>query len=164
METISWLFNTTNFLARECCAPSGKFPESLQYVLMISDSIIFLAYFSIALILYLCARKMENVDVVGFWAIFLTYAAFILFCGVSHLVDALAFDLPFYRFNGVVRVFTATISVIAVFVSLRYVPHAFLIPKTLKELIERKEILKTKIGELKKENAALQEKIATLES
>ncbi|HQS68084.1 MULTISPECIES: ATP-binding protein [unclassified Novosphingobium] len=75
---------------------------------VISDLVIGLAYFSIpvALAVYLIRRK----DMQFTWMIWL-FAAFILACGTTHFLSILVLWVPAYGLEGVVKAFTAIVSI-----------------------------------------------------
>ncbi|WP_298287505.1 ATP-binding protein [Novosphingobium sp.] len=75
---------------------------------VISDLVIGLAYFSIpvALAVYLVRRK----DMQFTWMIWL-FAAFILACGTTHFLSILVLWVPAYGLEGVVKAFTAIVSI-----------------------------------------------------
>ncbi len=75
---------------------------------VISDLLIAIAYFSIPLgILYVARRRPDAV----FQPIYYLFAAFILACGVTHVMGILTLWIPLYYAQGVAKVITALVSV-----------------------------------------------------
>ncbi len=56
------------------------------------------------------------------------FAAFILACGLGHLIEAAIFWWPAYRVSGLIKGFTAIISWITVFALIRILPVALRLP------------------------------------
>src|SRR6266404_8933138 len=71
-----------------------------------SDLFIWLAYVSIPLVLLYFTRRRD----LPFPRLFVLFALFILACGTTHLIDALIFEYPIYRFAGVMKLITAIVS------------------------------------------------------
>ncbi len=61
------------------------------------------------------------------------FAAFILACGATHFLDVLAFWIPVYRLNALLRFITGVISWATVFYLVKYLPFLFSL-KSQKEL------------------------------
>ena len=99
------LFDPTGFVARKAC---GDWSPGLVWLHVGSDLGIWLAYCSIPIILLFFLRKKE--DRPPFPGLLLLFAAFILLCGMTHFLDALMFEHPVYRINGLVRLATAAVS------------------------------------------------------
>lgn len=75
---------------------------------VISDLLIAIAYFSIPLgILYVARRRPDA----AFQPIYYLFAAFILACGVTHVMGILTLWIPLYYAQGVAKVITALVSV-----------------------------------------------------
>ncbi len=70
---------------------------------------------------------------VRFHKIYFLFAAFILACGFTHLLDAITFWYPVYRFNALVRFITGMISWTTVYYLIKLLPTAFSL-KTAGEL------------------------------
>jgi divalent metal cation (Fe/Co/Zn/Cd) transporter len=73
-----------------------------------SDLLIGLAYYAIPIVLFRVRRALE--DRFGRDAL-LSFALFILFCGLTHHVEILVMWLPWYWFQGIVKIVTAAFSV-----------------------------------------------------
>ncbi len=141
------LFDTSDFPARWHC---GRWTDFHGWLYIISDLLIWSAYFAIPLLLFGYIRKKE----VPFHRVFYLFGAFILACGITHLLDAIIFWSPVYRLSAVARFFTGVISWVTVFAVLRVLPAAFAMRTPVdfeKEIEKRKAVEK----ELNKNNHLL---------
>jgi two-component system, chemotaxis family, sensor kinase Cph1 len=141
------LFDTSLWPARWHC---GYWSDFHGWLYISSDLMIWLAYFMIPIIIfnYVSRRK----QVIKFSGIYLLFAAFILLCGTTHFLDASMFWVPMYRLNGLVRFFTAVISLMTVYYLIKILPEAFK-QKTSIELegeINRREFAELKLAEANK--------------
>lgn len=116
IEVIREAFDPTGFPPRKECGPGWS--PVLVSLHAISDLMIWLAYVSIPLVLMYFTRR-RGVPHPRLLALF---AAFILFCGFTHFVDALIFEWPVYRFAGLLKAATAIISWVTVVALVRVVP------------------------------------------
>jgi len=103
-------------------------PEIL-WLNAISDGVIFLAYMTIPFILIYIIAKTQNK--VPFNLLFVLFSLFILACGTTHLLEVVNIWRSEYFIAGLVKAFTAIVSVLTVFALFPYVP------KIIKQ-IERK--------------------------
>ncbi|RMF67383.1 MAG: hybrid sensor histidine kinase/response regulator, partial [Cyanobacteria bacterium J069] len=80
----------------------------LVWLHIISNGAIALAYFSIpVLLIYFIAKRKD----VPFNWIFVLFGAFIVTCGMGHLMDIWTIWHPNYWLSGVVKALTAVISI-----------------------------------------------------
>ena len=75
----------------------------------LSDALIALAYYSIPITLFYLVQKRRDLP---FEWVFLLFAAFIVACGTTHVLDIWTLWYPTYWVSGVVKAFTALVSVI----------------------------------------------------
>lgn len=75
------------------------------------------------------------------------FVAFILSCGITHLIDAFMFYYPMYRLLGLMKFITAVVSLVTVIALVRIMPAALGLPDILRahrdaeaELSERRVI------------------------
>lgn len=130
---IDFLFDTSNWPPRWHC---GNWTETLGWVHILSDIAIFLAYTSIpAVLIYWCIKRRD----IPFHHVFILFALFIIFCGSGHMVEAIIFWKPVYRFDGLVKLSTAIISWVTVIALLPMIPKVLDFPKMEKinELLKR---------------------------
>ncbi|MBA4189587.1 MAG: hypothetical protein C0467_16500 [Planctomycetaceae bacterium] len=106
-EFVAGLLDTTGFVPRAQC---GSWTPRLIWLHIVSDLLIWLAYISIPLVLFAFARRKE----LPFPRVFRLFALFILACGFVHLIEAIIFFEPIYRISGVLKAFTAVVSLMTV--------------------------------------------------
>lgn len=126
-DFFSKLFQTSDFPPRWYC---GSWPESLGWLHIGSDLAIFGAYLAIPCVIIYFIFKRNDLP---FLPIFWLFGLFIFFCGFAHLVEATQFWEPWYRFSGLIKFCTATISWITVFALFRLIPLALTIPSEAKK-------------------------------
>jgi two-component system, sensor histidine kinase len=117
-ESGSGLFDTSNFPPRWFC---GTWSEPHGWVHVTADVVIWLAYVAIPVALLHYLRRRRDVPFPGLVALF---AAFILLCGLTHLLEAAMFWWPAYRFMGLVKVVTAIVSATTAVVLVPLIPRA----------------------------------------
>lgn len=113
------LFNTNDWPARWHC---GTWSEFHGWLYIVSDLIIWASYFTIPLLLLVIIKKRKDIP---FLNIFWLFIAFILFCGLTHFIDAVIFWWPAYRLSALLRFFTALVSVITVLSLYKLLPVIF---------------------------------------
>lgn len=122
LSGMNWLFDTTPFPARWNC---GEWSEPLGYLHISSDLLTWGAYTAIPLVLAFYIRRRPDTP---FPAVFWLFAAFIFSCGTVHLIEAIIFYEPIYRFSGVIKAITAGVSWLTVFALIPTVPRALELP------------------------------------
>jgi PAS domain S-box-containing protein len=116
VEFFSRLFDTSDFPARWAC---GRWSIGHGWLHVLSDLAVWSAYFAIPLVFgYFLARRKD----LPFRSIVLLFAAFIVLCGTTHLMEAVIFWWPAYRLAGVLKLLTAVVSWLTVFALVRTVP------------------------------------------
>lgn len=110
------LTNTSDWPARWSC---GQWTEFHGWLYIFSDVMTWLAYFIIPVILVWFIRRQPNLP---FLPLFWLFSAFILLCGVTHLMDAIIFWWPAYRISALLKCMTALVSVATVFGLIRDLP------------------------------------------
>jgi PAS domain S-box-containing protein len=106
---------------------------------IVSDIMIWLAYLAIPIVLIYFIRQRRDIP---FTSMFWMFAAFIIACGFTHLLEAAAFYWPAYRLMGVVKLITAGVSWATVVGLVPLVPRALALhsPQELqREIDERKQ-------------------------
>lgn len=120
IEFLKGLFATDKWPARWHC---GYWSDFHGWLYIISDLIVWLAYFAIpVIILNYFSKKRTGLN---FQKIYLLFAVFILLCGSTHFLDALMFWWPAYRLNAVVRFATGVASIATVIALIKVLPVAF---------------------------------------
>ncbi|MCL6261064.1 hypothetical protein M3O96_18310 [Aquiflexum sp. TKW24L] len=115
-EFFSELFNTDDWPARWVC---GEWTSFHGWLYITSDIAIWLAYFVLPAIIIFFIQKRHNLP---FLPVFWLFGAFIILCGSTHLIDAVMFWWPAYRFSALVRLVTAIVSLVTAFVLIRELP------------------------------------------
>ena len=82
-------------------------PE-LVWMHVLADLTIALAYFSIPItIMILVAKRKQTIPYI--W-VFRMFAAFIFLCGMTHIMELIGVWQPIYYLEGIIKVFTAAVS------------------------------------------------------
>ncbi len=119
---------------------------------VLSDLLIAAAYFSIPVILILLLRKHKELE---FRAIFVLFAAFILCCGVTHLLSIYTIWHGTYGLHGLSKAVTAIVSFFTAVTLYRLLPQLLQLPSP-KQLEEAQE--KAKSEEVKRSRLEVEKK------
>lgn len=122
VDFLGELFDTVGFTPRWQC---GSWSAAHGWTHIIADCAIFGAYAAIPCVLSYFAYRRRDIP---FQPVFWLFAAFILSCGVGHLIEASIFWHPWYRFSGLVKVFTALVSWATVLAIIPMLPRALALP------------------------------------
>lgn len=117
----------------------GQWSDFHGWLYILSDLAIWAAYFAIPLLLIKFLARKKNVPLP---TVFVLFGAFILLCGMTHLMDAVIFWWPAYRLSALIRFFTAVISWATVVALFKYLPIALSLRTSAEleeELVKRKE-------------------------
>ena len=118
LEFFTELFDSDVFM------PHGQcflwYPEVL-WLHVISDVVITLAYFSIPIAILLIVSKRKAT--LAFKWVYVMFAAFILLCGLTHLVAIIVLWEPIYRFEGLLKATTAGVSIATAFLIMPILPQ-----------------------------------------
>ena len=122
---------------------------------VISDGVIASAYYAIPFALYYLVRgRRAEIPYPG---IFLMFAAFIFFCGTTHLMEIWTVWNPDYRLAGAIKALTGIVSVATMFALLQLMPQAMLLrsPRQLQQEVEARTAELARVnGELRAQIAA----------
>jgi len=153
-EFFTRLFSSDGFVPRWSC---GDWSEFHGWLFILSDLGVWSAYTAIpAVLVYFVWRKRA----VPFKGLFLLFGAFILACGLTHLLDAAMFWWPAYRFLGLVELLTAVISWATVLALVPIVPRALALRSP--DELEREILARRKAeAELQQVNLDLERRIET---
>ncbi len=127
MDWLVRLFDSSGFPPRWQC---GLWSSSLGWTHIISDLLIFAAYFTIPIALVVLVLRRRDAPRPG---LLILFATFILCCGGTHLVEAIIFYHPIYRFAAALKVATAVVSLLTAVVLVRSMPAILSAPEVLRE-------------------------------
>ncbi|NER04046.1 MAG: PAS domain S-box protein, partial [Okeania sp. SIO3C4] len=119
MEFLSNIWSTGNYIPHGHCY---LWQSGLVWLHLLSDLLIALAYFSIPISLIYFIQKQQDVP---YPEIFVLFSAFIVACGMTHLMAIWTLWHPTYWLSGLIKAITAVVSVLT---ALKLAP---LIPKLL---------------------------------
>jgi PAS domain S-box-containing protein len=128
-----------------------------------SDLLTFGAYSAIPLAIWMFLRERPNIEMRGLAVLF---AAFILWCGLTHLFNVITLWHPIYELQGLVKAATAAISVTTAILIFPLIPRALAIPSPNELQIANaelgREILahKETLTQLQRARAELEENVA----
>jgi signal transduction histidine kinase/ActR/RegA family two-component response regulator len=136
LEFFLKLFDTKDFPPRWYC---GNWSAGNGWLHIIADLGVWSAYVAIPCVLIWFVRKRTDLP---FKSVFWLFGAFILACGTTHLMEAVIFWWPAYRFAGLIKICTAAISWATVISLVPVIPKALQLrsPESLqREIVERKK-------------------------
>lgn len=121
-DRVGLLFDTSDFPARWDC---GNWTPLHGWIHIIADIAIWAAYVSIpcTIVLYVLRRREVPMP-----RLFWLFAAFIFFCGTTHLMEAVIYWWPAYRLNAVFKILTAVASIATVVVLMGQLPQLLRFP------------------------------------
>ncbi len=99
--------------------------NNIFWLHVISDATIAAAYFAIPFMLLYLLHKRKDMP---FETIFLCFAAFILFCGATHVMSIWVLWHPDYAIEGVLKALTAFASISTLFIGITLIPRILAIP------------------------------------
>ena len=118
-EFFSKLFGSADWPPRWHC---GQWTSFHGWLYIVSDLLIWSAYFTIPIVILRFISKKHGIR---FLRLYFLFAAFILACGATHLLDAITFWIPLYRLNALVLFITGVISWATVFYLIKNLPVLF---------------------------------------
>jgi signal transduction histidine kinase len=139
MGWLERLFSTSDFAPHGMCY---AWNSTLITLHVTSDALIAFAYYSIPLTLVYFVRKRKDL---AFDWMFVCFAIFIVACGTTHLMEILNIWKPTYWISGILKAFTALVSVATAILLIRLIPQALALPSP---------------DQLRKSNAALQKEMS----
>lgn len=138
MDFLQAIFDTSTKPPRWKC---GLWETWEGLIHIIPDVGIFIAY---AIMAYVILSEFNKRFKIGMPLTFLIFG-FFMFCATSHLLDAIMFYWPAYRFLGIIKVFTVLFSWAAIIVGFNLLPFVRKL-KTPEETLEE-QIAKAKTTE-----------------
>lgn len=150
------IFNTQGFMPHGHCY---LWKPGVLWLHVISDLLIVLSYYSIPLALIYFIRK--RTDLAFNW-VFRLFAAFIFWCGTSHLMAIWVIWNPDYWIDGGVKAMTAGVSVVTTVALWPLIPKMLQYPSP-GELQRANQLLRDQIAERMRTETELSELNETLE-
>ncbi|WP_182866453.1 sensor histidine kinase [Rhodopirellula sp. JC639] len=102
---VSLLWDTADYPPRWHC---GRWTPLMGWLHIVSDFATWVAYVAIPIMLVYFARSQPEIP---FRNLFWLFSVFILFCGSTHLMEAIIFWWPAYRLLGVLKLGTGIVSI-----------------------------------------------------
>ncbi|WP_265263107.1 GAF domain-containing protein [Spirulina subsalsa] len=125
--------------------------RSLVTLHVVSDALIAVAYFSIpAMLIYFIHKRRD----IAFSSVFAMFGAFIILCGVGHLLDIWTLWHPDYWLSGVERAITALVSCYTALRLVELLPQ-FLALRTPEQLEQVNQELERQIAQRQRTEATL---------
>ncbi|MEC4984616.1 MAG: GAF domain-containing protein [Oscillatoria sp. PMC 1068.18] len=121
-ELFKTIFSPSHYMPHGSCY---LWQTKLVWLHVLSDGLIALAYYSIPLLLIYFIRKREKFL---FRNIVLLFCTFIIACGTTHLIEIWTLWHPAYWLSGVVKAFTALISLYTALSLAPLIPQALALP------------------------------------
>lgn len=152
MKTLfGWLFSSPGFMPHGHCY---LWQPGTLWLNVGSDGLIASAYFAIPFALYHLVRERRTE--IPYPGILLMFAAFILLCGSTHLMEIWTVWRPDYRLAGVLKALTGIVSVATMIALFHVIPKAMLLrgPEQLKLEVQ------SRTAELARVNDKLREEIS----
>jgi PAS domain S-box-containing protein len=122
MEHSEHSFSIEGFMPHGMCY---LWKPDLLALHVVSDSLIFLAYFTIPFTLLYFVRRRRDLE---FNWMFVCFAVFIVACGATHFMEIVTVWRPEYWLSGAIKAITAAASVPTAILLMRLIPHALAIP------------------------------------
>ena len=130
MQVMINLFGIKDLIPHGYCL---SWSPILLWLHVTSDLLIALAYYSIPLMLVYFLRKRK--DLPYQWLIVM-FAGFIVACGTTHLLSAITIWIPLYWLDGLLKGFTAIISVATAVLMLWVFPRVLSLPSAVQLQVE----------------------------
>jgi len=139
LDKIMQLLETNGFIPHGHCY---LWQTNLVGLHVIADGLIALAYFSIPIMLIYFMRQRQ--DVKFFNKVALLFGAFIIACGITHVMEIWTLWYPLYWLSGLLKAITAIISLYTVFELFAIIPAALILPSA-EQLMEANQALEKQI-------------------
>ena len=114
-----WLFQSPSFMPHGMCY---LWQPGTLWLNVASDGLIAAAYYAIPISLYYLVHERRKE--IPFRGIILMFAAFIVLCGTTHLMEIWTVWHPDYRLAGALKGITGIVSVATMFALFKVIPHA----------------------------------------
>ena len=118
-DYFGWLFASPNFMPHGMCY---LWQPATLWLNVASDGLIAAAYYAIPVSLYYLVHERRKE--IPFPGVILMFAAFIVLCGTTHLMEIWTVWHPAYRVAGAIKGITGIVSVATMFALFKVIPHA----------------------------------------
>jgi two-component system, sensor histidine kinase len=122
----------------------------------LSDGVSAISYYAIAVVIFAFSRRRAEGKFR--WVLFL-FAAFVLACGTTHVVEVVTLWVPIYVAQGFIKAITATVSLSAAIAAWPLLPKALALP-TAAELEREVEERKKTEREVREANLRLEARVS----
>jgi two-component system sensor histidine kinase/response regulator len=147
-EEIARFLTMNGFMPHGYCL---NWSPGLLWIFVVSDSLIFAAYFSLPIVLAYFARRRTDFP---YTRVLWLFAAFILACGATHLMGVVVLWKPLYWLDALLKSVTALVSVLTAVVLWPLMPKILSLPNPT-ELRMANERLQSEIAERQRAEEAL---------
>ena len=130
METLIDVLTGSGFMPHGFCL---SWNSPLLWMHVVSDVLITLAYYSIPVSLTYFVWQRKDLP---YPRLFLLFGVFILACGTTHLISVVVIWKPLYWLDGLIKLFTAVVSIIAAILMYSIIPKALQLPSSKQLHIE----------------------------
>jgi PAS domain S-box-containing protein len=145
---LAGLFSQQNFIPHGFCL---AWEPGLLGLHVISDAVIAISYYTIPFaLLYFISRRRD----LAFRGLFALSGAFILACGTTHIMGVVTLWYPAYWLDGIIKLFTAAVSIFTAAAIWWAMPKALALP-SMAQLEDANRRLQYEIGERERAQAAL---------
>lgn len=156
LDVLEPIFSSNGFMPHGSCY---LWNTQLVGLHAASDLLIALAYYSIPVMLFSFACRRRELP---FRGVFVLFSLFIFSCGTGHLLETWTLWHPIYWLTGIVKAFTAFISIVTAFELYGVIPKALLLPNP-GELEATNQALKNQIAERRNVEESLRESAKRLQ-
>lgn len=123
-DILDYLFGAASFMPHGYCL---LWRPDLVALHAVSDALIAAAYITIPVALIVFLRRRKDLDA-GAQKLALLFAAFIVACSLTHLTALFTLWVPAYGAQGIVKAFTALVSVVTAIVIWPLIPKLLALP------------------------------------
>ena len=129
--------------------------EDLLFLTLVGDGLTVISYSIIPIALIYFIKKRKDLE---FDKIFILFAAFIAFCGMTHFISMINIWHGYYYIQGILKFSTGLVSITTAIVLWRLMPKILAIP-SMKILSDKNEKLLIAQEELEQANRTLEDKV-----